>query len=88
MGVHDVAGLAETSEGLVATPSVFDRLADFVLRRPVADIPEAVLQRARFLLLDTLGVAIAAGPMDAGRIARDAAPLLYGCQRSSATRRA
>lgn len=78
MGVHDVAGLAETSEGPDASPEAFDRLADFVLRRPVGDIPEEVLQRARFLLLDTLGVAIAAGPMDAGRIARDAAPLIYG----------
>ncbi|MCX7303726.1 MAG: MmgE/PrpD family protein [Hyphomicrobiales bacterium] len=54
------------------------RLADFVLRRPPAVFPTPVLDHARYLLLDTIGIAIASGPMDAGRIARDTAPLLYG----------
>ncbi|MBA3410255.1 MAG: MmgE/PrpD family protein, partial [Geodermatophilaceae bacterium] len=53
-------------------------MADFVLRRPVSVFPQAVLEQARYLLLDTMGIAIAAGPMEAGRIARDAATLLYG----------
>jgi 2-methylcitrate dehydratase PrpD len=54
------------------------RLTDFVLRRPASVFPAAVLERARYFLLDTLGIAIAAGPMEAGVIARDAATLLYG----------
>ena len=77
-GVDDVARLPQRREGSGTSPGVFDRLADFVLRRPADVFPEAVLMRARYLLLDTLGVAIAAAPMEAGRIARDAAPMLYG----------
>jgi 2-methylcitrate dehydratase PrpD len=73
-----VAGSPHRREGPDASADVAARLADFVLRRPASVFPEAVLQRARYLLLDTLGIAIAAGPMDAGRIARDAATLLYG----------
>lgn len=65
-------------EGPDASGDVAVRLADFVLRRPASVFPEAVLERASYLLLDTLGIAVAAGPMDAGRIARDAATLLYG----------
>ncbi|TIU89294.1 MAG: MmgE/PrpD family protein, partial [Mesorhizobium sp.] len=65
-------------EGPVVSSDTFTRLADFVLRRPASVFPTAVLQQARYLLLDTLGIAIAAGPMEAGRIARDAAVLLYG----------
>jgi 2-methylcitrate dehydratase PrpD len=64
--------------GTVASADVAARLADFVLRRPASAFPEAVLQRASYLLLDTLGIAIAAGPMEAGVIARDVAVLLYG----------
>ncbi len=65
-------------EGPDASTSVAIRLADFVLRRPAAVFPAPVLEQARYLLLDTLGIAIAAGPMEAGRIARDTAALLYG----------
>ncbi|MBZ9676245.1 MmgE/PrpD family protein [Mesorhizobium sp. ES1-1] len=65
-------------EGPDASSSVAVRLADFVLRRPANVFPAPVLEQARYLLLDTLGIAIAAGPMEAGRIARDTAPLLYG----------
>ncbi|WP_245466206.1 MmgE/PrpD family protein [Mesorhizobium sp. M7A.F.Ca.MR.245.00.0.0] len=65
-------------EGPDASTSVAVRLADFVLRRPAAVFPVPVLEQARYLLLDTLGIAIAAGPMEAGRIARDTATLLYG----------
>ena len=56
----------------------FSRLADFVLRRPASVFPAPVLEQASYLLLDTIGIAIAAGPMEAGRIARDTATLLYG----------
>jgi 2-methylcitrate dehydratase PrpD len=65
-------------EGPDASAAVAIRLADFVLRRPASVFPQAVLQRASYLLLDTLGIAIAAGPMEAGIIARDAATLIYG----------
>ncbi|MCV3205640.1 MmgE/PrpD family protein [Mesorhizobium sp. YC-39] len=65
-------------EGPDTSTSVAIRLADFVLRRPPAVFPAPVLEQARYLLLDTLGIAIAAGPMEAGRIARDTAALLYG----------
>ena len=71
-----VAVPSHRREGPDACTSVAVRLADFVLRRPADVFP--VLERARYLLLDTLGIAIAAGPMEAGRIARDTATLLYG----------
>ena len=53
-------------------------LALFVLETASSGIPAAALTSAKLLLLDTLGVAIAAAPMDAGRIARDTAVALYG----------
>ena len=64
-------------DGSDARAGTVARLADFALRLQAADFPEPVLSQARYLLLDTLGIAIAAGPMDAGRIARDVATLLY-----------
>jgi 2-methylcitrate dehydratase PrpD len=65
-------------EGSEAGADVAARVADFVLRQPASTIPAEVLDQAAYLLLDTLGIAIAAGPMDAGRIAREAAVRLYG----------
>ena len=41
-------------------------------------MPDAARHDAALMLLDTLGVAAAASPMEAGRIARDTASLLYG----------
>jgi 2-methylcitrate dehydratase PrpD len=73
-----VAVPSHRREGPDASISVTIRLADFVLRRPAAAFPALVLEQARYLLLDTIGIAIAAGPMEAGRIARDTAALLYG----------
>lgn len=61
-----------------AEPGAFDRVASFTLARDVQTFPEEVLRRAGLLFLDTLGIAIAASPMEAGRIARDVAALLYG----------
>jgi len=49
----------------------------FVLDTSPETIPEPALQAASLLMLDTLGVCIAAQPMDAGRIAREAATRLY-----------
>ena len=65
-------------EGSGAALTVSARLADFVLRKPAASFPGEVLQTAALQLLDTMGIAIAATPMEAGRIARDVAFLLYG----------
>ncbi|MBZ9810236.1 MULTISPECIES: MmgE/PrpD family protein [unclassified Mesorhizobium] len=59
--------------------TVFGRVAEFVLRSPQNFFPADVLKAASLQFLDTMGIAIAAGPMQAGRIARDAAVLLYGC---------
>ena len=61
-----------------AAPPVLERVQDFVLRRRASEFPDDVLLTARILLLDTLGIVIAAGPMEAGVISRDTASLLYG----------
>ena len=53
-------------------------VADFALGLAPDDVPEAARRDAALMLLDTLGVAAAASPMEAGRIARDTASLLYG----------
>ena len=68
----------QRTEGVEPASTVFARVADFVLRRPADSIPIDVLKAAALQFLDTMGIAIAAGPMQAGRIARDAAILLYG----------
>ncbi len=57
--------------------NTFDRVSDFVLTRTAEEIPVSAKETAALLLLDTLGVLIAAGPMQAGVIARDTATLLY-----------
>ncbi len=57
---------------------------DFALNLDVTDIPDAVLSNAARLLLDTLGVAAAAEPMEAGRIARETAVCLYGGESKTA----
>ncbi len=61
-----------------AATSAYEGVEAFVLRRSAEEFPETVRRQAALLLLDTLGVAIAAAPMQAGRIARDVAALLYG----------
>jgi hypothetical protein len=47
----------------------FDKIAAFCLG-PL-DIPDTALDAAATLLIDTLGVAAGAAPMESGRIARD-----------------
>ena len=56
----------------------FPKIAAFALHRKAQDFPPEVLQAAAVMLLDTLGIAAGAAPMQAGRIARDAAALLFG----------
>ena len=57
--------------------STLSRVCSFVLRDAATQMPEAVIARARYLVLDTLGITIASTPMEAGRIARDTAVLLH-----------
>lgn len=61
-------------------PPTIDRVADVVLA-PAPPVPDAILAVAATLLVDTLGVAAAAVPLPAGRIARDTALDLYGAGR-------
>lgn len=65
----------------------YDRVAAFTLGRAADAFPNAVLRQAALLFLDTLGVAIAASRMEAGRIARDVAVLLYGAGKESSSAR-
>ncbi|NKC11638.1 MAG: MmgE/PrpD family protein [Gammaproteobacteria bacterium] len=59
----------------------------FTLQQAADDFPESALQRAAYLLLDTLGIAAAATALDAGRIARDVATQLYGAGDAANTAR-
>lgn len=56
----------------------FERVAEFALKRPAHEIPESAKESAALMMLDTMGILIASGPMEAGVIARDTAALLYG----------
>ena len=69
------------------TGSTFEHVAVFVLKRPASQMPIAAQDWAALLLLDTLGVLIAAGPMEAGIIARDTAVSLYASGDPSCTAR-
>ena len=68
-------------------PNAYEAVEQFSLRRRAETFPEEVLRKAGLLLLDTLGVAIAAAPMEAGCIAREVAVLLYGAGESSSSAR-
>ncbi|MCG7521099.1 MmgE/PrpD family protein [Ruegeria sp. Ofav3-42] len=58
--------------------ATFDRVAEFALSRSAGDMPESAKEAAALMMLDTMGIVIASGPMEAGVIARDTAALLYG----------
>jgi 2-methylcitrate dehydratase PrpD len=71
-----------TGPGLNERPNAggsatFDSVSAFVLDRGFDAFPGEILTAAKFALLDTLGITIASGPMEAGRIARDVASLLF-----------
>ncbi|WP_120634727.1 MmgE/PrpD family protein [Ruegeria sp. EL01] len=55
----------------------FARVAEFALNRSAQDMPASARAAAALLMLDTMGILIASGPMEAGVIARDTAALLY-----------
>ena len=54
------------------------RVTRFALHLAPGDIPPEAMDSAALLLLDTLGIVAAAGPMTAGVIARDTAAMLFG----------
>ena len=56
----------------------FARVADFALNRSADQMPDSAKEAAALMMLDTMGILIASGPMEAGVIARDTAALLYG----------
>ncbi|WP_377192200.1 MmgE/PrpD family protein [Ruegeria meonggei] len=55
----------------------FDRVAEFALNRSADTMPDSAKEAAALMMLDTMGILIASGPMQAGVIARDTAALLY-----------
>ena len=55
----------------------FERVANFIQTADAARMPDDALDWAALLLLDTAGIAAAAGPMQAGQIARETALSLY-----------
>lgn len=67
--------------------ATFDRIADFSLNLAPEDLPETTRKAAALMLLDTLGITVGAGPMEAGVIARDTASLLYGSRDPTVTAR-
>ena len=68
----------EMTDIVDAQQRTLDQVTQFTLNTQPDDIPEATLERAALLLLDTLGICIASAPMEAGILARDAAVRLYG----------
>ncbi|MFN3642521.1 MAG: MmgE/PrpD family protein [Gemmobacter sp.] len=65
-------------DGVPAGHGALRAVCDFALRLAPGDVPGPVLDRAALLLLDTLGICAAAGPMEAGVIARETAVALQG----------
>lgn len=63
----------------IANPSsTMRKVADFVLKTPASAVPDTAKDQAALLLLDTLGVSIAAAPMQVAQIARETAFRIYG----------
>ncbi|MEM9498931.1 MAG: MmgE/PrpD family protein [Pseudomonadota bacterium] len=58
--------------------NTLDRVCAFALETTPQTIPAPSLSQSALLLLDTLGIAAAAAPMEAGRIGRETAVTLYG----------
>lgn len=63
--------------------SVSEEIAGFLLGVSSRDIPPEVLRQAKFLFLDTVGIALASSTMDFGRMALQVARRLGGLAESS-----
>ncbi|MGJ8625937.1 MAG: MmgE/PrpD family protein [Sulfitobacter sp.] len=61
-----------------STPKLPAAIDSFIRLSPSSAIPANVLDQAALLLLDTLGIAIAATPMEAGILVRETARRIYG----------
>jgi 2-methylcitrate dehydratase PrpD len=59
-----------------------EQIASFVAALRLADIPDAVVAKAKWVLLDTLGIALASSSMDFGRMATRVAEKLGGAAAS------
>jgi len=59
-----------------------EKIAAFARRLRLDEIPAGVLGKAKLIILDTLGVALASSTMDFGRMVLDVAALLGGPRRS------
>lgn len=70
----------------LSRPEVFGRIADFTLQS-ASTVPESALRMAATLLLDTLGVAAGAVPLEAGRIAREIALDFYAARDEASSAR-
>ncbi len=69
------------------TADALTRVTDLALNREAEAFPEEVLEAAALMCLDTLGITAASGPMEAGRIARDATVALHGSETPGTTAR-
>ena len=70
----------------ISEPESFARIADFALQAR-EEIPESALRMAATLLLDTIGVAAGAVPLEAGRIAREIALDFYAARNEASSAR-
>ena len=68
----------DVSGGKQQVAPALKRVTEFALGPEPGSAPKSVRMRAALQLLDTLGICIAAAPMQAGVIARQTATLLYG----------
>lgn len=71
----------------ILSPNTWANVARFTLQSTPDDFPQDVLEAAALMTLDTLGITIGAGPMEAGRIAREGTIALYGAGREDLSAR-
>ena len=71
----------------ILSPDTWANVAHFTLKTTPDDFPQEVLEAAALMTLDTLGITIGAGPMEAGRIAREGTIALYGAGREELSAR-
>ena len=64
--------------GVVPSQDALAQVTDMTLSLAADSIPDATLRRASLLFLDTLAICATAAPMDAGRIGRETAAMMFG----------
>lgn len=73
-----MAAVPENLPGVRAAPAISERLGDFAATLPWSAIPRAVRERAKFLILDAVGCALAAKRFEFARRSVDAIAELAG----------